>query len=47
MNRNEIRIKPQDGIFRKMGIKNVDVTEIIFSEWNKKISFIFNVSSVD
>ena len=26
MNRNEIRIKPQDGIFRKMGIKNVDVT---------------------
>ena len=24
MNRNEIRIKPQDGIFRKMGIKNVE-----------------------
>ena len=37
MNRKEIRIKPQDGIFRKMGIKNVDVTEIIFSERNKKL----------
>ena len=47
MNRNEIRIKPQDGIFRKMGIKNVDVTEIIFSERNKKMRFICNVPSVD
>ena len=47
MNRKEIRIKPQDGIFRKMGIKNVDVTEIIFSERNKKMRFKCNVPSVN
>ena len=47
MNRNEIRIKPQDGIFRKMGIKNVDVTEIIFYERNKKMRFKCCVPSVN
>ena len=37
MSRNEIRIKPQDGIFRQMGIENVSIREIVFYERNKKM----------
>ena len=36
MNRNEIRIKPQDSIFKQMGINSVDIKEIIFSEEIRK-----------
>lgn len=46
MQRYKIRIKPEDSIFRKMGIRNITVSEIIFSEKNKKIKFICNVPSV-
>ena len=46
MSRNEIRIKPQDGIFRQMGIENVSINEIIFYERNKKMKFMCSVPSV-
>ncbi|MHD0319334.1 PolC-type DNA polymerase III [Fusobacterium sp. THCT1E2] len=46
MNRNEIRIKPQDSIFRQMGINSVDIKEIIFSERNKKMKFMCSVPCV-
>lgn len=46
MSRNEIRIKPQDGIFRQMGIENVSINEIIFYERNKKMKFLCSVPSV-
>lgn len=46
MRRNEIRIKPQDGIFRQMGIENVNIQEIIFYERNKKMKFLCSVPSV-
>lgn len=46
MSRNEIRIKPQDGIFRQMGIENVSIREIIFYERNKKMKFMCSVPSV-
>lgn len=46
MNRNEIRIKPQDGIFRQMGIENVSINEIVFYERNKKMKFMCSVPSV-
>ena len=46
MSRNEIRIKPQDGIFRQMGIENVSINEIVFYERNKKMKFMCSVPSV-
>lgn len=46
MSRNEIRIKPQDGIFRQMGIENVSIREIVFYERNKKMKFMCSVPSV-
>ena len=46
MSRNEIRIKPQDGIFRQMGIENVSISEIVFYERNKKMKFMCSVPSV-
>ena len=46
MSRNEIRIKPQDGIFRQMGIENVSIKEIVFYERNKKMKFMCSVPSV-
>ena len=46
MNRNEIRIKPQDSIFKQMGINSVDIKEIIFSERNKKMKFMCSVPCV-
>lgn len=46
MSRNEIRIKPQDGIFRRMGIENVSINEIVFYERNKKMKFMCSVPSV-
>ena len=46
MSRNEIRIKPQDGIFRQMGIENVSIREIVFYERNKKMNFMCSVPSV-
>lgn len=46
MSRNEIRIKPQDGIFRQMGIENVSINEIVFYERNKKMKFLCSVPSV-
>lgn len=47
MSRNEIRIKPQDGIFRQMGIENVSISEIVFYERNKKMKFMCSVPSVN
>ena len=46
MSRNEIRIKPRDGIFRQMGIENVSIKEIVFYERNKKMKFMCSVPSV-
>lgn len=46
MSRNEIRIKPQDGIFRQMGIENVSINEIVFYERNKKMKFMCSVPSI-
>ena len=46
MSKNEIRIKPQDGIFRQMGIENVSINEIVFYERNKKMKFMCSVPSV-
>ena len=47
MQKYKIRIKPEDGIFRKMGIRNIIVSEIVFSEKNKKIKFICEVPTIN
>lgn len=47
MQKYKIRIKPEDSIFRKMGIRNITVSEIVFSERNKKIQFICSVPTVN
>lgn len=46
MSNYKIRIKPEDSIFRKMGIKSITVDEILFSERNKKIRFVCSVPSI-
>ncbi|MGL4910011.1 MAG: hypothetical protein ACRC4J_02265, partial [Cetobacterium sp.] len=43
--RREIRIRPQRNIFKEMGIDNIEVTEIVFSERNKKMDLICVVST--
>ena len=43
--RREIRIKPQRNIFKEMGIDNIEITEIIFSERNKKMDMLCVVST--
>ncbi|MEG0300562.1 exonuclease domain-containing protein, partial [Cetobacterium sp.] len=43
--RREIRIRPQRNIFKEMGIENIEITEIIFSERNKKMDMLCVVST--
>lgn len=43
--RREIRIRPQRNIFKDMGIENIEITEIVFSERNKKMDLICVVST--
>lgn len=43
----EVEIKPQEGFFRKMGLKNVEVNKIIFSERSKYMKFVCSLSSID
>lgn len=43
--RREIRIRPQRNIFKEMGIENIEITEIVFSERNKKMDLICVVST--
>ena len=43
--RREIRIKPQRNIFKEMGIDNIEITEIIFSNRNKKMDMLCVVST--
>ena len=40
MRRREVRIKPQRNIFKEMGIENIEITEIIFNERNKKMDML-------
>ena len=43
--RREIRIRPQRNIFKEMGIENIEITEIIFSERNKRMDMLCVVST--
>lgn len=43
--KREIRIRPQRNIFKEMGIDNIEITEIVFSERNKKMDLICVVST--
>lgn len=43
--KREIRIKPQRNIFKELGIENIEITEIVFSERNKKMDMYCLVST--
>lgn len=46
MSNHSIKIKPQKNLFEDMGVKNIEVIEIIYYERNKKIIFTCVSSSV-
>ncbi|WP_372712686.1 hypothetical protein, partial [Ilyobacter sp.] len=45
MYKNKVKIKPRNNIFESIGIKNIDITEIVVYEREKKIELNCLVST--